>query len=106
MLVDCGEEPTIPDAKFTVAANIYSECCNEYVHHWEGGTFDNYDEAYEFWDKWDPPKEEVDEVMRQRREEGDYSHHELEIGVWSENPNESAFLAFMNETLDYEHERN
>lgn len=105
MLVDLGEEPCNKDATFTVAANIYSEQANDYIHHWEGGTFDNYDDAYECWDQWEPSQDEIDQVMKYERENGDYSHHELEVGVWSSDPKESRELAFMNRVVDEENER-
>lgn len=106
MLVDLGEEPHNKDATFTVTANIYSEQANEYIHHWEGGTFDNYDDAYERWDRWEPSKDEIDQIMREERENGDYSHHELEVGIQSNDPEESRELAFMNRVVDEENERN
>jgi hypothetical protein len=105
MLVDLGEEPRNKNATFTVAANIYSEQANEYIHHWDGGTFDNYDDAYDFWDQWEPSQNEIDQVMMKERENGDYSHHELEVGIWRNDPEESKELAFMNRTVDEEHER-
>lgn len=106
MLVDLGEEPLNKDATFTVTANIYSEQTNIYIHHWEGGIFDNYDDAYECWDRWEPSQDEIDQVMMKERENGDYSHHELEVGILSNDPEESRELAFMNRGVDEENERN
>lgn len=106
MLVDLGEEPSNKNATFTVTANIYSEQANEYIHHWDGGTFDNYDDAYERWDQWEPSQDEIDQVMQKERENGDHSHHELEVGIWSDDPEENRELAFMNRVVDEENERN
>lgn len=105
MMVDLGEEPMIKQSIFTVIANIYSEKENHHVHEWLGGTFDSYDKAYEFWDVWNPPKKEIQDIMKKRREQGDFSHHELEIGVYSDDPYESRNLAFMNTTIDGKNER-
>lgn len=105
MIVDLGEEPVIKRAIFQVTANIYSERENNYIHNWFGGEFSSYDRAYEFWNDWDPPKEEVDLIMKKQRESGDYSHHELEIGIWSLDQRETSNLAFMNTTLDFTNER-
>ena len=100
-MCDCGRIPTSSRGKFTVTANIYSSDCNDYVHHWFGGVFSNHDYAYAFWNSWWPNKKEIDEIMEERRAEGDYSHHELEIGLWDEDGTD---LEFYNETLDYENE--
>ena len=105
MVVELGEEPLYKDANFTISANIYSEKVNDYIHHWDGGTFDNYDEAYEVWDRWELSKDEIEDIMKHEREEGDYSHHELEIGILSDNPKEPRELAFMNRTVDGDNER-
>ena len=105
MIVDLGEEPSIKNARFIVEANIYSELKNDYIHSWFGGEFSSYDKAYEFWDCWNPPNEELIRVMENQRKSGDYSHHELEIGIWSLDQNETRTLAFMNTTLDSANER-
>lgn len=105
MLVDLGEEPTIKNAHFTVFAAIYCESINDYIHHWEGGTFLSYDEAYDCWNEFDPPKEEINAIMEKQRASGDFSHHELEIGITSNNAMETSSLAFMNTTIDLEHEK-
>lgn len=104
MIVDLGEEPVIKDTSFIVSANIYSEQANDYIYRWHGGVFDNYDDAYEFWDQWDPPSREVNNVMKFQRIKGDFSHHELEISIFSSDPNEIRSLAFCNRTIDEEHE--
>lgn len=105
MVVDLGEEPSIKNARFIVEAKIYSESKNDYIHCWFGGEFSSYDKAYEFWDCWNPPKEEVDLIMKKQRESGDYSYHELIIGIWSLDQRETSSLAFMNTTLDFDNER-
>lgn len=104
MIVDLGEDPKIKDAGFIVSANIYSELANGYVKHWSGGEFTTYDEAYEYWDIWEPPSNEVEDFMKKERLNGDHSHYELEIGIFSKDPNEPNSLAFMNRTIDVEHE--
>lgn len=105
MLVNLGSPVRLEDQQntFTVTANIYSEQANDYVGCLEGGTFDNFQEAYDFWDEWEPPKEKIDEKMLEERASGDYSHHELEIGIWCKDLDYD--LPFMNMTLDGEHER-
>lgn len=105
MVIDFGEEPHIKRATFKVVANIYSESENNYIYRWLGGEFSCYDKAYDFWDFWSPPKEEIEAVMKKRRDLGDYSHHEIEIGVFSSDDRETACLAFMNCTVDYENEK-
>lgn len=105
MLVDLGEEPSNKNATFIVAASIYSEQTNTYVHYWEGGIFNNYDDAYECWDQWEPSQDEIDQIMMNERENGDYSHHELEVRICSNDPEENRELAFMNKVIDEENER-
>ena len=102
MIVDLGSEPKNKYTTFTVSAYIYSERENCYVEHWEGGTFDNYSEAFERWDSWEPSENEIYSIMKRRRENGDYSHHELEIVITAK---EEYDLAFTNRSLDVEHER-
>lgn len=101
MVVDLGSEPRSKQETFRVVANIFSEQSNNYIHHWDGGTFDNYDDAYEFWDWWEPPEQEMHEVMKELRKQGDRSHCELEIGIYNEDEED---LAFMNRTIDGIHE--
>lgn len=105
MLISLGESIPLEDQQntFVVVANIYSEKINDYVDHWTGGTFNTFKEAYDFWDEWEPPKDEIDQFMLETRAKGDYSHHELEIGVWCDDLDYD--LPFMNMTLDLEHER-
>ena len=101
MIVDLGSEPKNPVGLFEVSADIYSEQENSHVHHWHGGSFENYDEAFEFWDQWEPSENEIYSIMKRRRENGDLSHHELEIGIYSELEED---LAFTNRSIDSEHE--
>lgn len=105
MIVSLGKHVTIKDQQntFVVSANIYSEKTNDYVKHWDGGTFDNYQEAYDFWDEWEPPKDEINQFMSDVRDNKDYTHYELEIGMWCDDIEYD--LPFMNMTLDLEHER-
>lgn len=105
MLVDLGEEPQNKNATFIVSASIYSEEANDYIHTWNGGTFNNYDYAYDFWDRWEPLQNDIDSIMLKQRNNGDYSHHELEVRINSNDPEESHELAFMNRTIDEENER-
>lgn len=107
MLVDMGNKPSNPHALFQVIARIYSEKENEYVKAWIGGVFPaDYEKALEFWDEWEPPKQEIENTMQYRRENlHDYSHHELEISIATNDIYEESTLAFMNSTLDGEHEK-
>ena len=102
MQVDMGVEPLDKQRTFTVEANIYSELANCYIAHWDGGTFDNYDSALDYWDDWALPSDEVESIMKKQREKGDYSHHELEIGIYS---NDIFELPIMNMELDVGNER-
>lgn len=103
MQVDMGTEPSKEEkiGIFTVQANIYSESANDYIAHWDGGVFNNYDDALNYWDDWALCANEVDEIMHQRRLDGDHSHHELEIGIYS---NSLCDLPLMNLELDVSNE--
>ena len=101
MLVNLGSEPINKNNIFTVSANIYSEKVNGYIKHWDGGTFTNYDDAFKFWDSWEPSEDEICSIMKLQRERGDFSHHELEIGIYRDVEED---LAFTNRSLDIEHE--
>lgn len=103
MIVDLGSEPKDPYGLFDVIAHLYSEKENSYVHVWKGGIFNNYDDAFEFWDQWGPSENEIYSIMKRRREDGDLSHHELEIGIYNIVEED---LAFTNRGVDTEHELN
>ena len=105
MIVELGEDPTIKNTTFRVIANIYSEEENERIYTQLGGIFDNYSNAYEFWDKWQPSNKIIKEFMNHRRNSGHYGHHELEITIESDNPNETSSLAYTNMTLDPDGEK-
>lgn len=82
---------------YRVSANIYSEEVGDYIEHYEGGEFEDYDEAYEFWDNWWPDMEDVLHAAREDAEEHPGNHYELEIGLWDEDGND---LEFHNEGID------
>lgn len=105
MIVELGEEPTIKNTIFRVIATIYSEEENERIYAQLGGVFDNYNNAYEFWDKWQPSNKTIKEFMKDRRNFGHCGHHELEIMIESDNPNETSSLAYTNTTLDPDGEK-
>ena len=105
MIVELGEEPTIKNTTFRVIASIYSEEENERIYIQLGGIFDNYDSAYEFWDKWQPSNKILKEFMKNRRKSDHYGHHELEVFIDSDDPNETSSLAYTNTTLDPDGER-
>ena len=98
MIIDCGYEPINKFGNFTVSGNIYSETDNTYVEHFDGKTFTNYYKALAFWNEWMPPYKELSEYMNKIRESGDFSHYELEVGLWSDDCHDS--LEFMNMSLD------
>lgn len=102
MIVDLGEEPVNKIGKFRVVASIYSEKINSYIYSKTLGRFNNYDDAYECWDSTDLEESLVNDIMKKQRDAGDFSHHELEIGIFS--PIEYN-LAFMNKSLDVENEQ-
>lgn len=101
MIIDCGYEPRNKFGNFTVSGNIYSEIANTYVEHFEGKTFTNYDKALEFWNEWMPPYKELSEYINEIRESGDFSHYELEVGLWDDS---GYALEFMNMSLDQDWE--
>ncbi len=105
MIISIGDDLNEAEKQgtFVVTANIYSEAENDYVAHWDGGTFSNYEQALEFWDEWAPPKDEIDKIMISRRANGDHSHYELEIGIWCDGLDYD--LPFINMTLDQGHEK-
>jgi len=102
MLVDLGEEPIHKKGPFNVVAKIYSEKENDYIYTKVLGRFNNYDAAFECWDSTNPSIDVIKKIMTQQRDKGDYSHHELEIGIYSDL---DCDLAFLNTTLDPWHER-
>ena len=75
---------------FEVTANLYNGV--DYYEHWDGGTFDNEDDAYNFWNDWWPPEDEVKAAAAECIENGDNPDEiELEIGVWDEDGNDVYF---------------
>ena len=84
---------------YTVSANVWCEEINTYIEHWDGGTYDNYDDAEKKWDAWWPPMEEVRQACRDFDEElGFRSRYELEIGLWDVVGNDHGFV---NQTVEY-----
>lgn len=76
---------------FTVSANLCDG--NDYVAHWDGGTFHEYDEAYERWLMWEPPRDEVLEALQESMAEGvPEEEHDLQIGLWDEYGNALQFV--------------
>ena len=102
MIVDLGSEPKNKYGTFTVLAGIYSEKEDKHICEWRGGTYNTYDEAFERWDSWEPSENEIYSIMKKQRENGDLSHHELEIGIYSWG---EVDLAYTNRSLDVEHEK-
>ncbi len=78
--------------KWTVSANIYSSYTNDYIHHWEGGVFDTYEDAYSFWNKWYPPKNEVSGVVDDWNEKNPGDELDIEIGLWGPDEEKHEFF--------------
>ena len=90
---DLEEEIKVLTAnKWTVSANIYSSYTNDYIHHWEGGVFDTYEEAYSFWNKWYPPKNEVSGVVDDWNEKTPGDELDIEIGLWGPDEEKHEFF--------------
>lgn len=96
MLVSLGEDPVIKRAKFSVTADIYSVQDDDYIHEWFGGEFSSYDKAFEYWDIWNPPEDQVLDILSMQMP-GDY---ELEIYIWSSEIDEPSELAFLSRALE------
>jgi hypothetical protein len=92
---------------YTVSANLYNG--RDYTGHWEGGTFDTYDEAYRLFLTWMPPKDEVRQAVIESVADGIWDgplyDHEIEVAVWDDGGNladENAFYtkdAFMEDAV-------
>ena len=84
--------------KYTVCANLCDG--SDYVTHWEGGKFDDLDEAREFFVNWWPPESEVKDELRLANEEGDdITEYDLQIGLWDEDGDD---LEFWSEGFEME----
>jgi len=84
--------------KYTVSANLYSHKANDYVHHWEGQSFDDEDKARDFWNRWTPCDCDVSTYARAfnyqcNSDGGGHDDFDLEIGMWDEEGNEYEFEA-------------
>jgi hypothetical protein len=88
---------------YFVTANLYSQDVNDYVEHWDGGSFDDLGAARSFWDSWLPDADSVAEVCRR-----DYADnmgaspsgiYELEVGLWDEAGHE---VEFWNQGVDWQ----
>lgn len=79
------------DYKYIVTANLYSEECNDYIYHWEGKTFNNYDDAFNFWSEWTP--DDVDDQVKAWKREHSGDCLELEIGLWNKDGEDVEFFS-------------
>lgn len=91
--------PDYEGAEYTVCANVWSEECNEYIEHFEGHTFDNYELANDYWAGWMPDMELVRKAIREYHEEGYSEHYEVEVAVW-ENGEYANECDFYNEKVE------
>lgn len=98
-----GLKPSYEGAQFTVCANVYCEQVNDYVEHFEGHTFSNYEMAVDYWEQWMPPMEEVRKAVRECHAEFDdenvSDHYEIEVAIWDEDGN-CPDEYFYNETVE------
>lgn len=75
---------------YTLSANICDG--NDYVAHWDGGTYDDYETAFLHYVTWMPPRHEIEAVLDEYRALGnDLSEFDLQIGVWDEDGNDVLF---------------
>ena len=79
--------------KYIVSANLCDG--QDYVAHWDGGEFDNIDDAYNRWNEWWPPRSEVIAALRTGVKEfgDDPEEYGLQIGLWDDDGNEYEFLS-------------
>ena len=77
-------EPDYEGAEYRVCANVWSEEANDYIGHFEGHTFDNYEMAWDFWANWMPDKDAVRRMVQEFHEEGTSEHYEVETGIWED----------------------
>lgn len=82
------------ECKYIVTANLYSEEYNDYIYHWEGKTFDNYDDAFNFWNFWRP--DDVDDQVKAWKKDHAGDCLELEIGLWNKDGED---VEFWNEAV-------
>lgn len=86
-----------PNGTYIVCANVYSREVNDYIEHFDGATFDNFEFAYDFWAGWMPSDEEVRKAIVDFHEEGMDTHYEIEVGVWEDG--DIVDDCFYNETV-------
>lgn len=90
-------KPDYEGARYEVCANLYSEELCDYVAHYDGHVFDNYEMASDFYDVWMPDR---DELVRDARESGVGGHFEVEVAIWDETGNLTYEDDFYNETVE------
>lgn len=87
------------DYAYIVSANLYSELANDYIYHWDGQKFydkNDYSTAFDFWNFWRPPQDEIDKQADKWFAENPNDRLELEIGLWSDT---GESCEFWNEML-------
>lgn len=97
-------EPDYEGAEYKVSANIWSEQSNDYIEHYDGHTFANYELANDYWAGWMPDMDEVRKAVREWHagyegmEVSD--HYEIEVAIWDENGELVNECDFYNETIE------
>ena len=77
---------------YQVVANLCDG--NDYVAHWDGGVFDNIEDAIDFYNVWMPPEDEVQAALKEGIEMGDdLENYDLQVGVWDEDGDSHAFYS-------------
>lgn len=94
-----GLAPDYEGAEYDVCANVYSEQLNDYVAHFEGHTFRNYEMASDFFRNWMPPEDEVQAALMEANRDGIVGHFEVEVAIWDETGNLAEEDDFYNETV-------
>ena len=88
---------------YFVSANLYSQDLNDYVAHWDGGTFDDLEAARKFWDSWCPDADAVAEACRrdyvEKSDASPSGNYELEVGLWDEQGYD---VEFWNRTVAWQ----
>ena len=66
---------------------------DDYIEHWDAGSYSSLSEAYDVWCRWWPDMDEVREAVKADMDESgkDVTEYDLQIGIWDEHGNECEF---------------
>lgn len=88
---------SMPEYKYTVCANLYSEEESDYIHHFDGESFNDENKAYKFWNAWWPDKTEIDKVVVDWLKVNPDDELSIQIGLWDNNTGED--IEFYSESV-------